>query len=358
MRTRLSDAVRTTTTSRRVLVVDGRKEPPMTRRVLPLLLVPVVSAAMTTVAAAAPPAPEDPEVTSVTTEVVQGSGSAIGPDGALYVTEGPTGRVLRVDRGSGQVSTYASGLPLPIFPIGGAADVTFLDDTAYVLVTMVGADLGGSDTVGIYRIDSPTTSTVVADIGTFSSANPPATDFFIPTGVHYSIEAFRGGFLVTDGHHNRVLQVSLDGEVTEVVTLGNVVPTGTEVRGNTVYFTLAGPVPHVPKQGRVMATDGKWSAPTEIASGAPLAVDVELGRGRTMYALAQGDWQAGGNDGDPALPDTGELLRVNDDGSMTVVVDGLDQPTSMEVVGTSAWVVSLDGEITRVDNLAGAPFGR
>lgn len=246
-----------------------------------------------------------------------------------------------------------SGLPLPIFPIGGAADVAFLDDTAYVLVTMVGADLGGSDTVGVYRVDGPTTSTVVADIGAFSLANPPDTDFFIPTGVHYSIEAFRGGFLVTDGHHNRILQVSLDGDVTEVVTLGNVVPTG-----NDVYFTLAGPVPHEPEQGRVMATDGKWSAPTQIASGAPLAVDVELGRGRTMYALAQGDWPEGSNEGDPALPDTGELLRVNDDGSMTPVVAGLDRPTSMEVAGTTAWVVSLDGEITRVDNLAGPPFGR
>ena len=73
----------------------------MRLRVLPLLLVPVVSAAMTTVAAAVPPAPPDPAVTSVTTEVVQGSGSTIGPDGALYVTEGPTGRVLRVDRGLG-----------------------------------------------------------------------------------------------------------------------------------------------------------------------------------------------------------------------------------------------------------------
>jgi len=325
--------------------------------VLPLLLVPVVSAAMTTVAVAAPPSPPDPVVTSVTTDLAQGSGSTIGPDGALYVTEGPTGKVLRVDRDSGDVSTFASGLPLPLIPIGGAADVAFLDDTAYVLVTLVGADLGGSDTVGVYRIDGPTTSTVVADIGAFSLANPPATDFFIPTGVHYSIEAFRGGFLVTDGHHNRILQVSLDGAVTEVVTLDNVVPTGTEVRGNDVLFTLAGPVPHEPEQGRVMATDGKWSAPTQIASGAPLAVDVELGRGRTMYALAQGDWQ-GSNEGDPALPDTGELLRVNDDGSMTQVVGGLDRPTSMEVAGTTAWVVSLDGEITRVDNLAGPPFGR
>ena len=57
-------------------------------------------------------------------------------------------------------------------------DVAFIGQTAYVLVTLVGPDVGGSGIVGIYR----------------------------------------AGFLVTDGHHNRVLHVSLDGEVTEFAT--------------------------------------------------------------------------------------------------------------------------------------------
>ena len=34
------------------------------------------------------------------------------------------------------------------------------------------------------------------------------TDFFVPTGVQYALEPYRGGFLVTDGHHNRVLRVA------------------------------------------------------------------------------------------------------------------------------------------------------
>jgi hypothetical protein len=158
-----------------------------------------------------------------------GSGSTIGPGGALYVTEAIAGRISRVDPATGAVTTFASGLPERIAPTGGAMDVVFIGSTAYALVTLVGPDVGGNDVVGIYRVDGPDTFTVIADIGAFSLANPPDTDFFVPTGVQYAIEAYRGGFLVTDGHHNRVLHVTRDGLVSEFMAFGNIVPTGLAV---------------------------------------------------------------------------------------------------------------------------------
>src|SRR5262245_37059199 len=63
------------------------------------------------------------------------SGSGIGPGGALYVTEGAAGRISRVDPKTGEVTPFASGLPLSIVGIGGAIDVAFIGSTAYVLVT-------------------------------------------------------------------------------------------------------------------------------------------------------------------------------------------------------------------------------
>ena len=57
------------------------------------------------------------------------------------------------------------------------------------------------------------------------------------------MEPYQGGFLVTDGHLNRVLRVGLDGKVTEVIGFGNIVPTGLAVSGNQVYLAMAGPVP-------------------------------------------------------------------------------------------------------------------
>lgn len=309
------------------------------------------------VAATATPPSGEPNATRLASGLEGGSGSTIGPGGALYVTEGAAGEVSRVDPNTGDITTFASGLPTSIVGIGGAIDVAFIGGTAYVLVTLVGPDVGGSDIVGIYRVDGPDSFTVIADIGAFSLDNPPDTDFFVPTGVQYALETFRGEFLVTDGHHNRVLRVTLDGDISEFKVFGNIVPTGLETLGNTVYMAQAGPVPHLPEDGKVVSFTPKSSTTTEVASGAPLLVDVERGRGRTLFALAQGDFPDGAPDGSPALPDSGALVEVNADGTFTGVVDELDRPTSLELIGNTAYVVTLPGEVWKIDNVTEPPYG-
>ena len=191
----------------------------------------------------------------------------------------------------------------------------------YALVTLVGPDVGGSDVVGIYRIDGPDSFTVVADIGAFALSNPPTTPFDVPTGVQYTLETYRGGFLVTDGHHNRVYQVALDGDVSELIQFGNIVPTGLETSGNTIYMAEAGPVPHLPADGKVVSFKPKSPNVTEVASGAPLLVDVEFGRGRDLFALSQGEF-CGGPAGAPAAPNKGSLVKVKGNGKFDLVVDG------------------------------------
>ena len=292
---------------------------------------------------------------------IQGaSGSTVGPGGALYVTEGATGRVLRVDPETGEITTFATGLPPAVAPIGGAIDVAFIGGTAYVLVTLVGPDVGGSssDVVGIYRVDGPNRVRAVANIGEFSASHLPSMPVDVPSGLQFALEVFRGGLLVTDGHHNRVLRVTLDGEVSEFLAFGNIVPTGLAIHGQTIYMAEAGPVPHLPQDGRIVAFGAKPSVVTEVASGAPLLVDVEFGRGRTLYALSQGVFLAGGDPATPALPGTGALLEINDDGSLTVVEAGLNQPTSVEFIGNTAYVITLGGEIWKIENVSDPPFGR
>ncbi len=289
-----------------------------------------------------------------------GSGSTIGPDGALYVTEGAAGRISRVDLETGDVTTFAAGLPSAIIFVGGPMDVAFIDGTAYAIVTLVGPFVGGSDVVGIYRIDGPTAHTVVADLGAWSEANPPAnnSDFFVPSGVQYAMHPYRGGFLVTDGHHGRVLYVTLDGEITEVIGFADIVPTGLETRGSRIFVALAGPVPHLPEDGKIVSFRAKRPVADEVASGARLLVDVELGRGNTLYALSQGFFTPGNDEGTPANPDTGSLVAVNRDGGFDLVFEPLDRPTSFELVGDTAYVVTLGGEVWKIDHVAGHGHGR
>jgi hypothetical protein len=289
-------------------------------------------------------------------------GSTVGPGGALFVTAPLTGRIWRVDPKTGAVTLFASGLPArnpDFFFIGsGVVDVAFLDGTAYALVTGVGPDLDvRDDVVGIYRMDGPNSFTVVADLGAFSLAHPPVPDFFVPTGFQYAIESFRGGFLVTDAHHNRVLSVSREGEITELIAFGNVVPTGIAVTGNSIYVAQAGPIPHHPADGRIVVFGPKSSAETVVAAGAPLLVDVEFGRGRTLFALSQGVWD-GPFEGTPALPNTGALVQVEGSGTFAVRAEGLDRPTSLEIINNTAYVVTIGGEIWKIENIAGSPFGR
>jgi len=289
---------------------------------------------------------------------LQGSaGSTIGPGGALYVTEGAVGRISRIDPKTGDVTTFASGLPPSLIGIGGVFDVAFIGGTAYALVTLVGSDIGGTDVVGIYRIDGPNSFTVIADIGAFSIANPPKTDFEVPTGVQYSFQSYRGGFLVADGHHNRVLFVTLDGVISEIKTFGNIVPTGLAIWGNTVYLTQAGPIPHNPEDGKIVSFSPNSSSITNVASGAPLLVDVEFNRGRTLFALSQGNWE-GVEEGTPALPETGSLVKVNEDGTFTTIAEGLNIPTSLEFISNTAYIVTLTGEVWTIENVASPPFGQ
>jgi len=290
-------------------------------------------------------------------------GSTIGPDRALYVAEGVAGRISRIDPNTGQMTTFASGLPkrLDGFPVGGPIDLTFVGDTAYVLVTLVGSDVGGTSIDGIYRVEGPHSFKLVADLGAWSAAHPPSTPFDAANGLQFEIETYRDGFLVSDSNHNRVLFVKPDhcdtfdpsgtNNIKELIQFPNIVPTGLAISGHTIYVAEAGPDPHAPADGKIMAFDTHSGTLTEVASGAPFLLDVVFGQGRDLYALSQGVFTCC-TPTDSALPNTGSLVKVNDEGAFTVVADHLDRPTSVQFIGNTAYFVSLAGEVWKIDNVS------
>jgi hypothetical protein len=197
--------------------------------------------------------------------------------------------------------------------------------------------------------------TVVADLGAFSMANPPATPFFVPSGVHYALHADRGRLLVTDGHHNRVLEVTRDGQIAVLRAFANIVPTGLEVGARTIYLAQAGPVPHLPEHGKVVAFEPRSPRVRDLAAGGRLLVDVEFGPSHRLYALSQGVLPDRAPEGSPALATTGALVKANQDASFTVVIDRLNQPTSLEFINHTAYVVTLSGEIWKINGIQSPP---
>lgn len=290
-----------------------------------------------------------------------GSGSAIGPDGALYVTNGTKGTLIRVNPTTGAAKVVGRGLPRKFIDIGGAMDVAFIGDRAYVLVILAGVSVGGPDDVmGIYRLKRDGTFSVFADLGTWSTAHPPKDpDWFLSQGVQYSFDVWRNGFVVADAHLARVIRVNRRGRISELVGFGSTdrVPTGLEVVGDRVYLATAGPIPHLPSTSKInlvrpngtVKVVGKWGA--GYAGNRGLIVDVEHDRGR-LYGLLQGYWNLDPtpeNEGFPAAPNTGVIVAVRPDGTFRTVVRGLDQPTSLELVDGVGYVVTFSGEILRID---------
>jgi hypothetical protein len=166
------------------------------------------------------------------------------------------------------------------------------------------------------------------------------------------MEPYRNGFLVTNAHHNRVLRVRQNGDISVFTDFNaNVVPTGLERVGPVVLVGQAGPVPHTPETGRAVALWRAGGRVVPVASGAPLLVDVEVGHRIRLYGLAQGDWPDGAPEGSPAEPNTGHLMLANRHGQFRSVVSELDRPTTFELIGKTAFVVTITGKVLRISRL-------
>jgi hypothetical protein len=200
------------------------------------------------------PRSRTPEATLVASGLEGALGTTVGPGGDLYVAETSQAQVAKFDPRTGEVSIYATGLPPTIWGYGSPVDVAFIGHTLYAL-TALESDLFPNPfgLTGIYRMDGPDSFTPIVNIGEWSREHPPESAFEDPPGAPFALQTYRGGFLVTEGHHNRVLEVTLDGAITELIAFDDIVPTGLDLWGNTIFMGEAGPVPHRPEDGKVVA---------------------------------------------------------------------------------------------------------
>ena len=185
------------------------------------------------------------------------TGSTIGPDGALYVTDGSAGSVLRVDRRTGRVSTYATGLPTKAFATDTVDGGRASSASRLRLVTLGAANLrrqpfGDPAAKRIFasRGGASPSSRISAIVVTTRRCGDPST---LRTRRHGSS---RGGFLVRM-HHNG--PVGFRRGSSGVVAFGTWCRPGSKDKAG---FIPRPTDPHEPEAGKVLVL-GRRSAPQD-----------------------------------------------------------------------------------------------
>ena len=296
--------------------------------------------------------------------LINPKGMAFTPDGTLYVAEsgapgdvmvplpanfggeGPIGRGGRVSSipPGGERADFITDLPNIGLYSGiemlGAGSVTVIDDTLYEVAA-------GHMTVSplLSRVTETGELETIADIGAFNEANPPppSNGDAVPLGNPYDVVALNGKLYVTDGNYNRVTEVTLDGEMSIFAQWENSPVTVGATAGpdGALYVAQFGPAPYLPGTGRIDRIDADGQITEGVVADLTTPIDVVFDSDGTMYVLQYAaEFSA---EQLRYIPFGGEVLRVNDDGTVTTIVTNLVFPTALAADAAGAIYVANYG---------------
>ncbi len=309
-----------------------------------------------------------------------------GPDGSLYVAEagsggthstkpgqctqvpppvgpytnGGTARISRI-RADGRRTNFAIGFPSGMNAMGavvGVSDLAFLHGHLYALLSGGGCSHGTNGTpAGVAKVASDGSWHVVADLSAYQAAHPvahPEAEDFEPDGTWYSLVAGSDLLFAVEPNHGELVRIVPEtGKVSRVADIsasqGHVVPTALALHDGAFYVSNLGVFPittgaerlfRIERDGRISIIRGNLTT--------VLGLDFDS-RGRA-YLLETSE---GG--GFP-VPGTGRVIRINFDGTRTVIVKGLFFPTAMRFgpddrlyISNKGFGPPQPGEILRVD---------
>jgi hypothetical protein len=288
-------------------------------------------------------------------------GLKFGPDGNLYVAEGGIGgtdstiglcdqvimpvgpyksspdgsRISRIDK-NGVITTAAEKIPSsqtsPALGglISGVADVAFIGNTLYGLLAGAGCSHGVAGTNnGVIKVNPDKTWSLIADLSVFLKNNPvknPEEGDFEPDGTWYSMISQDQHFFAVEPNHGELDEISTDGKVKRIIDIsasqGHIVPTAITYRNGKFYVGNLNTFPIGTGRSNVfeITRGGKISV---FASGFSTILGVLFDPLGGLYVLEN---TTGNN---APTPGTGDVIRVDPDGSRMTIVDGLLLPTAM-----------------------------
>lgn len=319
-------------------------------------------------------------VTAFASNIMYPRGLKFGPDGDLYValagvggntltTEceqvippvgpylgGNTSSIIKISS-EGDITTVADQLPSDVNALGftsGVGDVAFIGDQLYALLS-AGCSHGNPDyPSSVIQVDNDGSWSVIADISDYLANNPvaaPEEEDFEPDGSLYSLMNVRGDLYAIEPNHGELIKITTDGMISRVIDFsahyGHIVPTAMDFHGNFYVgnldeFPLEKGVSNIYK----VTPSGEAKIWAENFTG---ILGVAFDAQNRMYVL-----ETSAIEGGPA-PMTGRVVRVNNDDSRDVIVDGLNFPTAMTFGPDGALYISNvgfgppNGEILKVE---------
>lgn len=287
-------------------------------------------------------------------------GLKFGPDGHLYVAEAgaggsnttiglceqvvfpvgpyhgsPTGgRISKIDA-AGVRTTVTDQLPSSMAneliggDVEGVADVGFIGNQLYGLLAGAGCSHGVPNVPnGIVRVAPNGSWTLVANISSFMHSHPvqnPNPSDFEPDGTPYSMTVVRGEFYVVEPNSGQLLKVTPSGSITRVVDIsakqGHVVPTSVAYKGNFFIGNLnTFPIQEGSSKIWKVTPSGEMKT---WATGFTTILALVMDNRDRLYVLENTVGAAF------PTPGYGRIVRLEPNGSKTIIATGLDLPTGM-----------------------------
>jgi hypothetical protein len=258
-------------------------------------------------------------------------------------------RVISSNLPTSQTSAESGSL------VSGPADVAFIGNTMYVLISGAGCSHGvASRDNAIVRMDG-TTPRLVANLSQWLRAHPggqlgPDVE---PDGTWYSMIAYNGQLYVMEPNHGLFVRVNpATGAVSLVLDVakavgGHIVPTVIARHKGYFYIANLGTFPIMDGTQRVW----RYHADTrtlQVVARATAIVGLAFDpRNDAMYILQLTSGAPG------PTPGKGSILRLRPGGSPQKIVDGLSMPTALEmgpggVLYVTNWGFGGPGKVYRI----------